>query len=1118
MDVADWLRNLGLERYAPAFADNDIDAAILPRLTAEDLVGIGVTSVGHRRKLLEAVAALNAAPIEAPAPPPTAETAPEPSAAERRQLTVLLADLVGSTALSRRVDPETMGNVLRDFQNTVAGEITRFEGHVAKFMGDGVLAYFGWPAAHEDDAERAVRAGLALGRAVARMDIGNEPASARVGIATGQVVVGQLIGEGIAAEHAVAGETPNLAARLQTLAPPGGVVIADGTRRLLGGLFELGEVGPKALKGFDEPVCCFLVRGTAAADSRFEAMHTAGVTPLVGREQELALLLDRWELAKGGDGQVVLLSGEPGIGKSRILLALRERVREESQIRLRYSCSPYHGNSALYPIIEQLQRACGFQRDDSDAVRLSKLEARLREAVSDVSEATPLIAELLSIAITGTHPPLALSPQQKRFRTFEALLAQLEGLAARQPVLQILEDAHWLDPTSLELFGLVVDRVQHLPVLLVITFRPEFAAPWTGYPHATALTLNRLPRSHALTLIERVTSQRSLPGEVAQLIMAKTDGVPLFVEELTKAVIESGLLRDAGDRFELTGPLPPLAIPATLHDSLMSRLGRLAPVKEVAQIGAVIGREFSHDLLVAVAGMEPGRLDEAVGELIRAELVFRRGTPPHHGYSFKHALVQDAAYASLLKGRRQQLHQRIAATLEQSAPEVVEAQPEVIARHLGEAGLTEPAVGYWLRAGQRATVRSAMIEAVAHLTAGLELIRHAPDADQLLEQKLDLHVALGSALIAAKGFAAPETGAAYLEARRLAEELGAIERWFAVTYGLCLYHLYRAEIPEARRSAAALVRRARGDGQRDRMFFALRAAGVSAFPAGRFLAGRWLLERALELRDRTSVKGLPFVYAFDPVVVCLDYLARSLFPIGFPEQALRRSDEALSLARTGGHRSTLALPLFFGAVLRQWCGDIAVVRALADELVEMAAQERFRFWLAGGTIMQGWVKVTDGRIDAGIGQISDGLRAWRDAGGEYFVPYFLSLLAEAHRLAGRPLDGLRMIDEALARMASSGERWFEAELYRLRGEFLGALSPPHVLESKASFEQALTVARAQGACIWGLRAACSLGRWLSARGQRTMAQRIVEAARGTLDVGPDLADFRDADRLLRELA
>ena len=563
----------------------------------------------------------------------------------------MFVDLVGSTALSAALDPEEMGAAIRVYQNAVAGETLRFEGHIAKFMGDGVLAYFGWPQAHEDDAERAVRAGLALVRTVGGLEVGGRRLAARIGIATGLVVVGEPVGEGEAQERAVVGETPNLAARLQALAAPGSVVISQATRRLVGTLFELADLGPTRIKGFAEPIAAFVVQGEGSADGRFEALHGQRLTPLIGREHELAMLLERWSWAKDGDGQVVLIAGEAGIGKSRLLHALREKLAGEPHIAISHFCSAYHTNSMLHPIVAQLERAAGFASHDEPGDRLAKLEALLAQGAEQLDEAAPLVGALLGIPTDDRYPALNLSPQRQKQRTFEVLMEQLAGLARERPVLALYEDLHWADPSTLELLDMVVERARVLPVLVVITHRPQFSTPWSGQAHVTALPLNRLGRRQGAAMALRVTGGKALPAEILDQILERTDGVPLFLEELTRTMLELGLMTDAGDHYELAGPLPPLAIPANLHDSLMARLDRLAPVKELAQIGAVIGREFSHELLAAVADRPQEQLESGLDQLVASELVFRRGSPPDAAYSFKHALVKDAAYQSLLKSR-----------------------------------------------------------------------------------------------------------------------------------------------------------------------------------------------------------------------------------------------------------------------------------------------------------------------------------------------------------------------------------------------------------------------------------------------------------------------------------
>ena len=655
--TTEWLETLGLGQYAGHFAEHEITVSILPDLTDADLKELGVSALGHRRILLRAIAELCAVGKDAPklSVAPAAPIAPQPyDSAERRQVTVMFSDLVGSTALSARLDPEDLREIISAYQKCVVETVRRFGGFVAKYMGDGVLVYFGYPQAHEDDAERAVRAGLELIAEVNALKTGAS-LQTRVGIATGLVVVGDLIGSGEAQERGIIGETPNLAARLHGIAEPNVVVIAESTRKLLGNLFELEDLGPKDLKGIAGPVRAWAALRASSVESRFEALRTA-TTPLIGRDEEIDLLMRRWEQAKSGDGCVVLISGEPGIGKSRIAQTVVERISAEPHTRLRYFCSPHHQDSALYPIIAQLERAAGFRREDTPEQRLARLEAVLAQGTNGLSEAVPLLADLLSIPTGDRYPPLNLTPQKRKEKTLHAQLAQVEGLAARQPVLMVFEDVHWSDPTTRESLDLLIDRAPMLRALVILTFRPEFVAPWVGRPHVTLLSLSRLPPRQRAEMIRYVTGGKALPKEIANQIIDRTDGVPLFIEELTKAVVESGIVTEAGDHYTATGPVAPLAIPTSLHASLLARLDRLAPTREVVQIGAALGRSFSHELISAVAGMPQQQLNDALAQLVSAEMIFRRGTPPDAEYTFKHALVQDAAYGTLLRSRRQDLH------------------------------------------------------------------------------------------------------------------------------------------------------------------------------------------------------------------------------------------------------------------------------------------------------------------------------------------------------------------------------------------------------------------------------------------------------------------------------
>jgi class 3 adenylate cyclase/predicted ATPase len=934
MDIEGWLRSLGLERYEAAFRENEIDETVLPNLTAEDLKDLGVSIVGHRRKLLDAIAALradtggNAPSAEAATTPGAPSVAPE-DRAERRQVTVMFSDLVGSTALSARVDPEDLREVISAYQKCVAGTVQRFGGFVAKYMGDGVLVYFGYPQAHEDDAERAVRAGLELVRAVGDLTT-HAPLQTRVGIATGLVVVGDLIGSGAAQEQSIVGETPNLAARLQGIAEPNRVVIAESTRRLLGNLFELEDLGAQDLKGIAGPVRAWAALRASSAEGRFEALHAGGLTALVGREEELELLLRRWSQAKTGEGQVVLLSGEAGIGKSRLTAALLERLAAEPHTRLRYFCSPQHTDSAFYPIISNMERAAGLAHDDTPQARLDKLDALLAQTSTSPEDAA-LFAEMLSLPNDGRYPALALSPEQRRQRTLEALTAQVAGLASQQPVLMIFEDAHWTDPTSLEAFGRTVDRIKTLQVLLIVTFRPEFNPPWVGQSRVTGVTLNRLGEREAAAIIVRLVGNKDLPADVMAEIVERTDGIPLFVEEMTKAVLEA---EGEGEARRTAGavPSPALAVPASLHASLMARLDRLGPAKGVAQVGAAIGREFSHPLLAAVTRKPEAELGSALDRLIDAGLLFRQGVPPHATYLFKHALVQDAAYGTLLREPRRALHGHIAETLEGEFAEIAESQPELLARHYTEAGLIEKAVSFWRTAGQRSLARSALLEGVEQLKRALDQIATLPATPDLHGEEIKLHVAFANAMALTGNF----VGGKEHYDRALAIYDPAKHRPLTTRSGRdvgvsllssrasCLYNLgYHAA---SRNDAERAVKNARETGQAATLLDPLQQAGFLYTLWGNYAAANALADELIAVADEREA----------PVWKALGTALRGeIFALtGKASDAVRAITSGITLLRSTG--ATLYEPrrLSFLAMAFAELGQLDDARDCIEDAIE----------------------------------------------------------------------------------------------------------------------------------------------------------------------------------------
>jgi class 3 adenylate cyclase/predicted ATPase len=1109
MDIADWLRKLGLEQYEPAFRENEIDERVLPSLTAEDLRDLGITLVGHRRRLLDAIAALGTT-----APPAASPNAPTSASAERRQLTVMFCDLVSSTALSARLDPEDLREVIAAYHRTVTDVVAGFDGFVAKYMGDGVLIYFGYPRAHEDDAERAVRAGLGLIEAINRLDVKSVKLQARVGIATGLVVVGDLIGEGSAQEQSVVGETPNLAARLQALAEPDAVVIAAGTRRLVGDLFEYRDLGVVEVKGIAGRVPAWEVLRPSVVASRFEALRGSALTRLVGRDEEIDLLLRRWTRAKAGDGQVVLVSGEPGIGKSRITAALAERLHAEPYLRLRYFCSPYHQDSALYPFIEQLGRAAGFVRDDPPAAKLEKLENLLALAAPPADDVA-FIADLLSLPASERHPLPNLSPQRKKERTLEALIRQLEGLACRQPVVMVFEDAHWIDPTSRELLDLTVERVRSLPVLFIITFRPEFQPPWTGQPQVTMLALYRLDRRDRIALVEQIAGDKALPDGVIDQIADRTDGVPLFVEELTKSVLESGLLREEVDRYVLDQALPPFAIPTSLHDSLMARLDRLASVRLVAQIGAAIGREFSYALLHAVSRLPADELQAALARLVASELVFQRGTPPEAVYTFKHALVQDAAHGSLLRSTRQQLHAQIAEALESHSPELMDSQPELFAQHYAEAGLVEKAVACWGKAGHSSAARSTMAEAVAQFQKGLDQLALLPDDPERQRQELELRSALGAVLQAVKGLAAPETGHAYARARELWEQLDSPSEFLQVPYGQSFHHMVRGELDLAQRLAEDLLRLSRRRNDSAGLVLGHLSSSRNLMLGGRFVSSRSHLEEVLALYDPIYHRSLAHQAGFHPQNDSQAILAIVLFCLGYSDQALARSNAAIAAAQRLAHPPSLASSLYLGATLLSHVGDNAALGERVDQLIAVTTEQGFPLWRAAGTTFRGWVKVKNGDATEGISLLRRGSAAYRATGAEVWMPYYIALLARACEIAGQIEESLTLLDDALQIAERTGERWFASELNRHKGQLL--LRQGHSEAAEELYRKALSVAEEQGAKLWELRAAASLARLRRDQGNRAEARDLLAPVYGWFTEGFDTPDLKEAKALLDEL-
>jgi class 3 adenylate cyclase/tetratricopeptide (TPR) repeat protein len=1118
--IAEWLASLGMSEYTGRFAEDDIDFDILGELTDHDFDRLGV-SVGHRRRMLRAIrqrggASLTSAQAAAASPVPQ-------DGAERRQLTVMFCDLVGSTALSGKLDPEDLRGIIGAYHRCCRELIERNGGFVAKYMGDGVLAYFGYPQAHEHDADHAVRAGLALVEAVPKLQtaVGGTSLQVRVGIATGLVVVGDLIGSGEAQERGIVGETPNLAARLQGIADPNTVIVDEATRRLLGSLFELQDLGAKDLKGITGPSRNWAALRASSMESRFEALHATSLTALVGREEESELLLRRWARAKTGEGQVVLLAGEAGIGKSRLTAALMECLSGEPYTRLRYFCSPQHTDSALYPVISHMERAAGLAHDDAPQTKLDKLDAVLAQTSTSTEDAV-LFAEMLSLSNDGRYPALGLTPQQRRQRTLDALLSQIEALTRQHPVLMILEDAHWIDPTSLEAFGRVVDRVDDLRVLLIVTFRPELEPPWIGRPHVTTLTVKRLADREVGAMIDSVVGNNPLPASIRQDVIERTDGVPLFVEEMTKAVLEARSESEARQTVAAV-PSSALAVPASLHASLMARLDRLGPAKEVVQIGAAIGREFSHALLVSVVRRPEAELRSALNRVVEAGLLFRQGAPPHVSYLFKHALVQDAAYGTLLRESRRALHARIAEVLESQFTDIAESQPEVLARHCTEAGQIQKAATLWGKAGQRSLARSALVEAVAQLTRALDQIATLTATPTLRREQIKLQIGLANALMHTKGYAAPEVKDSLDRARLFIEQAEALGeppedplQLFSVLAGVWGANYVAFNGDAIRELSAQFLGLAEKQKAKVPLMIGHRLMGTSLVTTGDIAEGRAHYDRAIALYDPVEHRPLATRFGQDLRAAASSYRCLALWVLGYPDSALADAGLAVKDAREIGLAPTLMYALTITTYILAHCGKIATAKMQLDEVAALAAEKGASLWQAMATENLGCILALTGRASDAVQMITSGITALRSTGAKVFAPWHLPILARAHAELSQFDDAWRCIGEAVTAVETDKEKWCEAEIHRLAGEI--ALSSRDAVKAEAYFGRALAIARAQQAKSWELRAAVSMARLWRDQGKPWQAHDLLAPVYGWFTEGFDTLDLKEAKTLLGQLA
>jgi class 3 adenylate cyclase/tetratricopeptide (TPR) repeat protein len=1117
--IAEWLQSVRLAEYSARFAEHEITLEVLPHLTEADIDRLGLPIGPRRRLTLEVEKLAAAARARASVERTGARSAHVTGvrAAERRQLTVMFCDLVGSTALAEKLDPEELLELMRTYRTACSDVVARYEGHVAQYLGDGLMVYFGWPTAHEDDVERGVRSALEMVRAVKELGAAR-PLAVRIGLATGPVVVGDASREDSAEAGLAVGETPNLAARLQALAGPDEVVIAPTTRRLVADAFSLTDLGARPLKGIAQPVQAWRVDAARRTVGRFSAAHGGReLAPLVGREEESTLLARRWQQARSGEGQVVLIGGQAGIGKSRLTQELRERIAEP-HTTLHYQCSPFHLNSPLYPFIDQFESAAGFARDDSAERKLEKLEAALEGGGAPVAETAPLFADLLSLP-TDRYPRLDLSPQRQKEKTLEALAGLVEALARRAPVLMAVEDVHWVDPTSQELLEVLVPKIQALPVLLVMTYRLEYTPLWAGQANVASLTLNRLARRQGAELVEAVTEGKRLPPEVLDEILARTDGVPLFVEELTRSVLESGLLREEGGRYALQGPLTALAIPASLRDSLMARLDRLGPVKEIAQIGACIGREFSYELLDRIATPDGEPLEASLDRLVEAGLVSRRDAPPDATYTFKHALVQDAAYDSLLKSTRSGLHARIAQVLETAFADRVAGKPDLLAHHHTQAGHLAEAIPLWRKAGTMAVARVALQEAVAHFHNGLSLVDQLPPSAERDGLELSIREPLNAAWTGLRGWAAPEVGVNAAAILRLAESQGNSQSLL-----LAMWWVWTSTITQGRiADSLAWVQRLLAEGDRsgdlDFRIFGHATAMVQHMLSAQLIESREQADRALALYDPQRAERWIQLTGHDLRTFVEVYACQVLWMLGYPDQAVRLSDESRAHAHADGHAFSLVWALTFSAYVFAYRREPERLLERLGEADRLAREQGLAFiYQVSVPQARGLAALQQGRPREAIALLRDGIASWTKVGGHVRVPYVKSALAEAVALDG-DLDGaLDLIDECVGQIErpSWQERLWLAEVLRLKGWML--MRRGRHEEAEAQLRASIECARAQQAKAWELRSATTLAGLLAQLGRRAAARELLAPVVGWFSEGADTTDVIEARALLEELA
>jgi class 3 adenylate cyclase/predicted ATPase/DNA polymerase III delta prime subunit len=1112
-DLAEWLGRYDLGQYAQTFAENNIDYSVLPDLTENDLAKLGVSSLGHRKKLLRAIEELTAA--RQPAGSSTAvsnETVvSSPLAqhreAEFRQITVMFCDLVGSTHLSETLDPEDLQKLIDAYRRECSTAIRRYGGEVARYFGDGVMAFFGWPLAHEDDASRAVRAALEIVSGVTKIS-GPVTLACRVGICSGPVVVGEIGNSASSWSMDAVGETPNIAARLQNLAASNTVVISESTRHLVSAAFDLKDLGTKELKGVTEPVHVYRVRAAKYAASRFDAAHAGSLTPLIGRSSELNLLLDKWEKVKEGDGQVVLLSGMPGVGKSRLLHELKSHIQENSHNLLHHQCSPYHSQSAFFPVIEQIEQAVHLTARESDADKFAKLQAYLQRSTGSSIEPLLLIANLVSISTENYGELSELTPQQIKNRTISTLVDMLLAFSLQRPTLCIFEDAHWMDPSTLELLELIIRRIDRARVLLIVSCRPEFRPTWMAHANISAHSLTRLSNTEVKTMIRDLMRGGNIPQQVVDQIIEKADGLPLFIEELTNSTLNT-LSRTRGD-VERTAQAKLLKVPATLSDAFMERLDGVAPSRKLAQIAAVIGREFSNDLLAAASQIREDDMQSALSLLEQADIIYRVGISPSVRFSFKHVLLRDAIYDSLLKSKRQQIHADIATILEHKFPELAENQPEVLAYHYQEAGNHHLAIRCWFESGKRALALSANVEAIANFRKALQLLKTLPKTPERTKQEIDVQLALGIPLIAVQGYASAESREAFLRAHTLCLQLGNIPEYFQALFGLWGHAWMAARNDDALRMADEFMSRSRALSDPVLLMVAHRVMGSTLLTIGDFQSSANHFAEAIRLSTSQDQQPLYNLYMVEPQVASLLLLSWDLWFLGYPDQSLSRVSEALSLAQDLGHPYTIAFAHYMTSVVHLLRGDVAGAFESAEKSFEMSQEQRFSLYAILSRISRGRAIGDLGRLEEARSEIKLGIDEARRNSVGFMLPMMDSWLADMHAKAGENERALSIVEGTLANIGDATGRSWEAELHRQRAQFLVALNPSKFEEAESHLKKAIGVARVQSAKSLELRAATSLAELWQTQGRLDEARALLEPICLWFDEGAETADLRRA--------